>query len=265
LDTGVEVRVFEGHEQTANSVTMLPDGRRAISGSRDGTVRVWELETGRMLSRLGGHTGERVLTVAADGRVALTVDDGGILRVWDLETEGMTHSFEAGRELWFSAATVTPDDAQAVLGCWGGGVMLFDLVSGNTLRAFEGHSADVNVIEASRDGTFVISGSDDKTAVMWHLPTGRKLGVLEGHMGMVTALAITQDGRRAVTGRRTPRSACGNYHLAKTRQLTRAPTDRRLPPAEAHSLHGKSGPPSRTSGPGAAGPALGSRASATII
>jgi WD40 repeat protein len=132
--------------------------------------------------------------------VAVTVDDDGMLRVWDLETEGMTHALEAGREVWFSAAAVAPGNAQAVLGCWGGRVMLFDLLSGDTLRTLEGHTADVNVIEASPDGTYAVSGSDDKTAVVWHLPTGRKLGVLEGHTGMVTALAITPDGRRVVTG-----------------------------------------------------------------
>jgi WD40 repeat protein len=78
--------------------------------------------------------------------------------------------------------------------------MVFDLLSGDTLRALEGHTGDVHVIEASPDGSLAVSGSADRTAASWHLPTGRRLGVFQGHTGMVTALTITQDGSRLVTG-----------------------------------------------------------------
>jgi WD40 repeat protein len=81
MEAGRSVRVFEGHEQAVESFALPSDGLRLISGSRDGTVRMWDLESGQVLTKLGGHNGERLLTVAADGAIAVTVDDDGTLRV----------------------------------------------------------------------------------------------------------------------------------------------------------------------------------------
>ena len=61
------------------------DGFRALSGARDGIVRLWDVESGRCLRVLEGHTGA-VWCVAwsADGRRAFSGDDKGGIRVWDL-------------------------------------------------------------------------------------------------------------------------------------------------------------------------------------
>ena len=52
LETGAELRRFEGHEGWVTSVTVLADGRRALSGFRDKTLRLWDLETGAELACL---------------------------------------------------------------------------------------------------------------------------------------------------------------------------------------------------------------------
>ncbi len=62
-----------------------PDGRRALSGSDDNTVRLWEVDTGRSLRVLEGHS-DRVWSVAfgPDGSYAFSAADNGVMRVWDL-------------------------------------------------------------------------------------------------------------------------------------------------------------------------------------
>ena len=55
LETGAELRRFEGHEARVTSVTVLADGRRALSGSDDRTLRLWDLDTGAELRRFEGH------------------------------------------------------------------------------------------------------------------------------------------------------------------------------------------------------------------
>ena len=70
-----------------SSVTVLVDGRRALSGSGDQTLRLWDLEIGAELRRFEGHEGEvSSVAVLADGRRALSGSYDKTLRLWDLET-----------------------------------------------------------------------------------------------------------------------------------------------------------------------------------
>jgi len=60
----------------------------AVSGSYDGTVRVWDLATGRERAKLPGDPDDPVWSVAvtADGTVAVSGSWHGTVRVWDLAT-----------------------------------------------------------------------------------------------------------------------------------------------------------------------------------
>ena len=59
------LRTLEGHSLSVQGLAVSEDGRRAISASEDYTLRVWDLETGRTLRILAGHT-------ASVERVAMT-------------------------------------------------------------------------------------------------------------------------------------------------------------------------------------------------
>jgi WD40 repeat protein len=65
------LHTLAGHTEQVTSVALLPDGCRAISGSDDGTVRVWNTTTGVVERTLEGHSGP-VNAVAIDGQLALS-------------------------------------------------------------------------------------------------------------------------------------------------------------------------------------------------
>ena len=71
-----------------------PDGKRALTGADDKTVRLWDLETGRCLRVFKGHTGDvRSIVWSTDQRHALSGGDGAdpmdypTVRLWDVDME----------------------------------------------------------------------------------------------------------------------------------------------------------------------------------
>jgi hypothetical protein len=70
---GPLIRTLQGHTSWVNAVAVTPDGRRAVSGSRDNTLKVWDLESGQELATLQGHTdGVKAVAVTPDGRRAVS-------------------------------------------------------------------------------------------------------------------------------------------------------------------------------------------------
>jgi WD40 repeat protein len=69
------------------AVALLADGRRALSGSYDNTLRPWDLATGETLRTLEGHTsGVSAVALLADGSRALSGSRDNTLQLWDLAT-----------------------------------------------------------------------------------------------------------------------------------------------------------------------------------
>ena len=79
------LKKLEGHTEGVNAVALSVYGRRAVSGSGDGTLRVWDLETGESRVLVGHTDWVRAVTLSPDGRRAVSGSDDNTLRVWDVE------------------------------------------------------------------------------------------------------------------------------------------------------------------------------------
>jgi len=78
---------FVGHESGVHAVAVTPDGRYAVSGSFDKTLRLWELNTGKFIRNFEGHAGTVFgAAVTPDGQRIVSGSSDGTLRVWDLNT-----------------------------------------------------------------------------------------------------------------------------------------------------------------------------------
>jgi WD40 repeat protein len=215
-----------GHTDGVAAVAVTPDGSRALSGSFDKSVRLWDLNTRQELRRLDGHTGP-VLAVAVspDGQRALSGGLDKTVRLWDLNT-----GQELRRLQGFGGVTCvafSPDGKRIAVGCgfekvthtvknepgqpqtasmrwertgkWDDRLTVWDTETGRKLYALVGHPDEVTCLAFTPDGERLLSGSFDKTVSLWDLKTRKEIRRFRGHTGEVFGLAVSRDGKRLLS------------------------------------------------------------------
>jgi WD40 repeat protein len=124
------VRTLEGHSAAVSGVALRPDGRRAVSASKDGTLKVWDLESGRELRTLEGHCGlVNGVALSPDGRRAVSASSDRTLKVWDLESGRELCTLE-GHSRSVNGVAVSADVRRAISASWDRTVKVWDLESG---------------------------------------------------------------------------------------------------------------------------------------
>ena len=208
------VAVLTGHTRGVLAVAVKQLGGRpiAVSGSRDETVRIWDLTTAtptaRQVIRRTGYVYALAIT-RLDGRpVAVAGADAGRLRIYDL-----TSRLAPTKRLTGHTANVQ----DATLARVRGRHSVVTASSDQTLRIWDltthqavgeplaGHHRSVFAVAVTQlDGRPVaVSGGADETVRMWDLTTRRPIGrPFTGHTGAVLVSTATQVAGRpvAVTG-----------------------------------------------------------------
>jgi WD40 repeat protein len=117
---------FEGHTSKVYDVAITPDGKHVITGSDDRSVRVWEAETGKVVSILEGHTREVwSVAVAGDGQTVVSVSDDRSVIVWDLGRQKLVTRFSADGAL--TACAIAPDGKIVLIGDEAGRIAILRL------------------------------------------------------------------------------------------------------------------------------------------
>lgn len=186
------VAVFDGHNSVVNGAQMLADGR-ILSWSDDGTLRIWDMESGTCLKTMEGH----IYSVTG----ALQVSDGQILS-WS-ERSAVDNSFR----LWSSNG----EPLRAMEGlerCVEGAQQLTDgrLLSwsgdnslrlwsqeGVPIRVMAGHTSSVTGVQHLPDGR-LLSWSTDNTLTLWS-SEGESLRVMEEHTDEVNGVLQLSGGQ----------------------------------------------------------------------
>lgn len=168
--------VLAGHQGTVTSVAVTADGRIAVSGSSDRTVRVWDLADGRCTAVLKGHTNfVNTVAITADGRTAVSGAMDQTVRVWDLVGGFCTAVLEGHTEAVFTVA-VAADGRTAVSGSFDRTIRVWDLAKCRCTAVLECHPGPITSLAMTADGRTAVSGSSDDGMVrVWDLVGGRCL------------------------------------------------------------------------------------------
>jgi WD40 repeat protein len=233
-----EIRFHGGHAGEVTALCHL-EGRRVVSASRDGTLRVWDLASGKTVYVLG-DPGPRlpIAGIAALGGYRVVAATRQALRVWNAELGTVLRNFRLpyrGAVVGLSAI----DDHRFFVANWDGILRLWDDRQGSPLCVFgnpEGRLAAAVTLDrrhiltgsesavlqvwdlesekclhtlkdgrgaigavAALDPSRAVSGSDDGTVCVWDVDREKSLAILKGHEAAVKALAVI-DARRLISG-----------------------------------------------------------------
>ncbi len=184
------------HQNMVTCVAFSPDGRLALTGSRDKTARLWDVATGKQIALLQ-HEGE-VNTVAfsPDGRLALTGSDDWTARLWDVATGKQAALLQDEGKV--TAVAFSPDGRLALTGSDDWTALLWDVATGKQTARLE-PGGRVAAVALSQDGRLALTGSSNSKARVWDVTTGKETALLQ-HEDEVRAVAFSPDGRLALTG-----------------------------------------------------------------
>ena len=203
-DTYKEVMVLAGHTDLVLAVAFSPNGKLLVSGGSDKTVRLWEVETGKLRRTREEHT-TPVNTVAfsPNGK-----------RFWSGSSENDTirswYPRDGGR--WSSETSPRQDVDLMAIACSYQGETIARVITRNqttiVLRGTRnhwtvktGHTDSVNVLTLYTDGRTLATGSADKTIQVWNkADTDKPLHTLTGHTGGITAIDFSGDAKLLVSG-----------------------------------------------------------------
>jgi dipeptidyl aminopeptidase/acylaminoacyl peptidase len=194
------IRTFAGHTAQVLAVAFSPDGRSALSGSGDRTLKLWDVATGKEIRTLAAHS-EYVSSVAfsPDGRSALSGGGDDTLKLWDVAT-GRELSTLAGHTAAVTSVAFSPDGGSVLSGSADESLKLWDVATGKEIRTFTGHTERVMSVAISPDGRSVLSGSDDMRLKLWDVATGKEIHSFTGHADSVGSVVFSPDGRSALSG-----------------------------------------------------------------
>ena len=200
--TAISKKTFsaESHSDTVTSVAVSPDGRRVVSGSKDNTIRIWDMDSGECLKTLEGHHGDvTAVAVSPDGRRIVSGSADRTIRIWNMDSGECLKTSE-GHHRGVTAVAVYSDGRHIVSGSFDCTIRIWDMDNGDCLKTLEGHQKWVTSVAVSPDGRRIVSGSYDRTIRIWDMDSWDCLKTLEGHQGGVEDVVVFIDGGRIVSG-----------------------------------------------------------------
>jgi eukaryotic-like serine/threonine-protein kinase len=188
------------HDTTeVNGMAFSPDGELLASAGGDGTVKIRNSRTGKVIRTLEKAHADSVVSVAfhPDGKHLASRGVDLTVKVWDLTATGeavWTEPCDAVRKFGTAYTVAFSADGRLLAAGTDGVVKVWDWKNRQLLQNLPGHSFHPISVAFSGDGRLA-TGSFREGLKLWDPETGQLLRTVPAHRGPVSAVAFSPDGK----------------------------------------------------------------------
>jgi WD40 repeat protein len=177
---------------------MSPDCTRIVFPANESS-EIWDLEAGRRLFGVAGHTWETTgAAYSPDGRAIVTIGTAGRMLVWDASTGRALRTLEGCDSGYVNGFTHSRDSTRLAT-AGDAAACVWEVATGRVIARVAADTEQVSASGFSPDGTRLVTASKDAVARIWDLSTGALVKALSGHESHLTYAEFSPDGARILT------------------------------------------------------------------
>jgi WD40 repeat protein len=180
-------------QSASTSIAMTPDGKRLVSGGKDGTLTFWDntnIKKPVLIKTFKPRSGAPLtVDISADGRTVVSGSLSGMIDLWDA-SNGQCMLTLTGHTAFVRSVAFSPDGTRLVSASADKTAKIWDVKSGACLQTLKGHDDEVDCAAFSSKGDRIVSGGNDQKIIVWDAAQGTILKILEGSPGPVYAVCF---------------------------------------------------------------------------
>ncbi len=200
VPTASVVQRWMGYSCPVQSYAFNPTAKLLAVGNRDGSVRVWDLDTMRCRHVLqASHTRICAIAISSDSQHLASSDMNGRLWLWPLANDQPSQPLEGHRHE-IDALAFHPSQPQLASGSTSGTIRLWHTSRGTTQHTFR-HRAGITHLVFSTDGKYLISGDRQGLICVWDLDKHQLRTDIQAHDSAIEYLGFTPQGQLISAGR----------------------------------------------------------------
>ena len=190
----IHYATFAGHTDSVYSISFSPDGHILASGSADGTVRLWDVTTGKHLQTLAGHTDSvSSVSFSPNGQILASGSWDTTIRLWDVTTGKYLRAL-IGHTHMIDSVSFSPNGQTLASAGWDTTIRLWNVATSKQEKTLIGHRFGIHNMSFSPDGQTLASGSLDGAVHLWDIATSRHRETFTG-----VGVCFSPDGQTLAT------------------------------------------------------------------
>lgn len=247
---GPETFETEGDEvyKAGQAIAFSPDSKLVAAGGKDSVVRIWNVESKKLVHKLNGHSKwVNGVAFAKDGKTLASVSTDQSLRLWNVSTGagsavllGHTNSVNsvafyqdqiftvsgdgsvkrwrdvAASDNWkIDASTYgidfSADGRQMASASWLGKLRVWNAATGQVVQEWAGHAASANAAAFDAAGKRLVTVGNDGKIKLWETASAKELRTLETVSGVqLVSVGFTADGKQVFSAANGERARLWN-------------------------------------------------------